>query len=264
MREPDDSADISAIFASWSNEEDQRGEQQERLKQLFANAKDAGYNTKALRAAFKEHYRLQNQTNEQADKRAKTEGDVELYLVALARVPAHVREDNQSTAARKDVQTAQGSKPTVPADLLVGSGKGPAGTQAPPVDTPSQLEETQRQGESEQRRDDGSQPHEPEQSTVSSGDFQREPTSVPPVSDPPRDVDAQRSTEGTHSGPEIHASWLKSTVVPIRKPVTEAPKQDRTKPHPDCLDPAECGLSSWEWFCSRCKKAAEAKRAGAA
>ena len=38
--------------------------------------------------------------------------------------------------------------------------------------------------------------HEPEQGTASSGDFQREPASVPLVSDPPRDADAQRSTEG--------------------------------------------------------------------
>jgi len=39
-----------------------------------------------------------------------------------------------STAARKDVQTDRGSKPTGPADLLAGIGEAPAGTQALPVE----------------------------------------------------------------------------------------------------------------------------------
>jgi len=49
------------------------------------------------------------------------------------------------------------------------------------------------------RKDVRTDTHEPEQGTASSGDFQREPASVPLVSDPPRDADAQRSTEGPNS-----------------------------------------------------------------
>lgn len=48
-------------------------------------------------------------------------------------------------------------------------------------------------------------------------------------------------------------------------PYASAPITDRTKPNPWCLDPDECGLTSWTHFCLRCQRVkAEVESAAAA
>lgn len=151
-RPPADLNIVAAFYSRWAPHEDKRREIADDHKAMFAEAKSEGLNPKALRKAFAEQYRVENQTADQAEKRNETDGDVELYLSALARVredePEHDADGViiESTAARKDVrglstdETQGSSLPVVARNLEAtdGSPVAPnqtAGTQAPPVDT---------------------------------------------------------------------------------------------------------------------------------
>ncbi len=81
-----DNSGIVALYDRWSAEEADRRDQQERLKELFAEAKDDGFNTKALRAAFRQRFDDEYLSDDQREKRAGNDADTEVYLSALARV----------------------------------------------------------------------------------------------------------------------------------------------------------------------------------
>lgn len=176
MTYPSNSDDlpIRKLYDRWERFEDSRREMSDDLKELFAEGKASGHNPKAMRIAFAERYR---QTHDDADKRAKRElqdEEVELYLAALAGVPARAREiieefppvppfvaisssgnevsydaetgevieagnpvSDSSTAARKDVREGSGGE-TAGREMAAQPDlvhAPQAGTQAPPVDT---------------------------------------------------------------------------------------------------------------------------------
>lgn len=74
------------LWLRWSEEEGARIEQQETLRELFAEAKSEGLNPKALRAAFRRQFAALNETADARDKREQADEATEEYLAALARV----------------------------------------------------------------------------------------------------------------------------------------------------------------------------------
>lgn len=81
-----DNSGIVELYDRWAAEEADRRDQQERLKELFSEAKDDGFNTKALRAAFRQRFDDEYLTDDQREKRATNDADTDVYLSALARV----------------------------------------------------------------------------------------------------------------------------------------------------------------------------------
>ena len=73
----------------------------------------------------------------------------------------------------------------------------------------------------------------------------------------------------THSNPVTAPLLPAVTVVAGREGATDpsalpAVRLDHSKPHPDCQDPADCGLASWTHMCGGCMRARAATAAGAA
>lgn len=87
-------SEIHGLFSEWEREETARREQSERLKELFKTAKGNGWNPKALRVAFAEHYALAHFPAAKLQKREADLGDADLYLAALSTPLAgvHTRE----------------------------------------------------------------------------------------------------------------------------------------------------------------------------
>lgn len=141
---------IRGFYDEWSAEEVDRREQQDRLKALFASAKDAQLNPKSLRKAFRARFDALHLSQDEQHKREADDAETEAYIEALARV--RTREGEKSTAARKDVQQGRrgpgvGEPTTEQSGLAMPSSReigrppmSPAGTQALPVDTPSGTE----------------------------------------------------------------------------------------------------------------------------
>lgn len=107
-RAPADLNIVASFYARWSPHEDKRREIADDHKLMFAEAKSEGLNPKALRKAFAEQYRVENQTSEQAEKRNETDDDVELYLSALARVREDEPEHDAETGEVKEPETTNG------------------------------------------------------------------------------------------------------------------------------------------------------------
>lgn len=70
---------LRSLFDRWERLEADKAAVTGDLKELFAEAKGAGYNTKALRIAF----RAKARTSEEADKDREIEAEVDLYLAVL-------------------------------------------------------------------------------------------------------------------------------------------------------------------------------------
>lgn len=99
-RPPADPDALGAFYKRWTPYEDQRRNISDDLKTLFAELKARGLTPKSARIAFAEKYRVENQTADEADKRAASDEEVELYLSALARVresdeDGEIIEDNE-------------------------------------------------------------------------------------------------------------------------------------------------------------------------
>ena len=90
MNRPPELDRLGSFYDRWQRMETERRILSTDLKELFAEGKGNGFNPKALRKAFAEQYRLENEDADKASKRQETDADVELYLTALARV--HVSE----------------------------------------------------------------------------------------------------------------------------------------------------------------------------
>lgn len=73
-------AQLRSIYARWERLEEEKRATAEDLKELFAEAKSNGYDTKALRAAF----RLRSLSEEKTAEQSEHETLVELYLAGLA------------------------------------------------------------------------------------------------------------------------------------------------------------------------------------
>lgn len=105
-------ASVRSFYARWQEIEDQREAISEDLKELFAEAKEQGFNTKALRAAFR--IQRDDADAETFRKRVRHESDLESYRLALAgiaedgpaRTPATpAREDGEENVARESAFT---------------------------------------------------------------------------------------------------------------------------------------------------------------
>lgn len=272
MTYPSNSDDlpIRKLYDRWERFEDSRREMSEDLKELFAEGKAGGHNPKAMRIAFAERYR---QTHDDADKRAKRElqdEEVELYLAALAGVPARAREiieefppvpsfvatssggseyaydaetgevlDTSSTAPRKD-----GSGSGTASAPRVNDGDGEpenslypkleAGTQAPPVETvqADHISDVPKMVEANEVR-------------VAQAEAGSRPTV--PVSNP---APATITLPGVPTDEAEPTQVEASSVTPKRKWTHSDPA------HRDCLNPEQCGGFSNHGLCQRCKDAA--------
>jgi len=111
MRKPPTDLNIVRRFYDrWEPFEETRRQISDDLKELFAEAKAEGLNPKALRSAFKEQYRVENQTGDEAEKRLADGADFDLYLSALARV----RESDDDF----DPETGEIIEQELPADIV--------------------------------------------------------------------------------------------------------------------------------------------------
>lgn len=198
-RPPADLDLVNQFYDRWAPYEGRRRDISDDLKELFAEAKGNGLNPKALRAAFAEKYRIDNQTSDEAEKRLRNDDDFELYMQALARVRESDDESdpvitttNASVPVGFDPET--GEEITTEIDRLKIEPLTHTAAPSP------QVVQADHGGESDDTAL-AAGPDEPEHGTVSSGDYQREPASVPLVSEPLRDADAQRLTAGPFSEP---------------------------------------------------------------
>lgn len=133
-------SDVRSYFERWENLEDKKDEVATDLKELFAEAKANGHDTKAMRAAFRQKVQMDDAA---ASKKAEAfDETVGLYLAALIGTVNATRADRaqSSTAPRKDGDgSGAASAPRVndgdgePQNSLYP--KLEAGTQAPPVET---------------------------------------------------------------------------------------------------------------------------------
>lgn len=214
---------VAQFYAEWEREELARNEQSERLKALFAAAKDRDLKPKALRVAFKARFAMLHGSPEEQDKRVAHDEAVEEYLNDLAGVRVRAREIIEEFPTDRDPETGEvntsfpaaveGSGPTGGTDVG-GGGEAQstaarkdvpivtAGTQAPPVDT------------------------EPE-------------AAAPFTSDPQWSGAATREDAETAASDPSRRQWKHSDPA-----------------HPDCLNPSQCGGFSNFARCDACKAAA--------
>ena len=140
-RPPADLNIVAAFYERWAPHEDKRRQIADDHKEMFAEAKAKGLNPKALRKAFAEQYRVENQTNDQAEKRAANDTDFELYLTALARVREDAEEFDPETGEIKPAGNgASGAEEETQVATVRASSSGNSSTAAlkeePQVDRP--------------------------------------------------------------------------------------------------------------------------------
>jgi uncharacterized protein (UPF0335 family) len=78
-------AEIQSYFARWRRLEEEKAALGEDLKELFAEAKGNGFDSKGMRAAFRRKLALETRSDEVQEH----EAIVELYLQALDENPTH-------------------------------------------------------------------------------------------------------------------------------------------------------------------------------
>lgn len=203
---------IRGIFEEWEREETARREQSERLKSLFKRAKDDGYNPKALRVAFAEQYATDHFPAAKVAARTSDANDVDLYLAALAGVRTREGDEDlpdhdEETGEIIETQPSGNSGEFEPVQNLH-EFTNPAllSSNSQAERQPESTEQSAGANAGEVVPPASSAPHEAEHGTVSSADFQREPASVPLVTDPLSDADAQRLTAGPHHPVGDHAN----------------------------------------------------------
>lgn len=256
--------DLGALYRQWGREEDRRRTQQKWLKDFFADAKAKGLNPKAMRAAFKEHYRLTNETFEEANKRELAETDVELYLVSLAGVRTH--EDDAEPD--HDPETGEIKEPQAK-PVQTGPRFGSPTTNAGAVAVEAPAINSQHGAESAE--------DEAQVATVSApSSAQLIPEPAPKVTEPASGQVAAVAGEGASTLPAkpkskpAEGSPSPTSAAPGDRRADSSPVAtvvaDRTKPNPWCMDPEECGVeASWNYMCLKCQAVKSGReRAGAA
>jgi uncharacterized protein (UPF0335 family) len=106
---------LRSFFDRWSRLEDEKQGTSDDLKDLFSEAKGVGFNTKAMRAAF----RLKRKRDDKTEAFDEAREEVELYLVALG-VPSHARdahEDRDGAATPIVDALAGGAADETPAQI---------------------------------------------------------------------------------------------------------------------------------------------------
>lgn len=244
MKRPANMSRIRSFFERWERLETSRRELSDDLKELFSEAKSEGFNSKALRVAFAEKFRVENEPSAKAEKREMDEADADLYLAALAG-PSHACEASQSYAevkGRDDV----GNTDAIPHDPETGE------------ITEQEQPETQSSVESRERQTVGVQA----QGSVDS------PISKPEAT--PMD-EARKGPSGTAAGitpsavPAVEPEAAPPSPLPASGEVSDADvpaflRKDRKEPadyRPHCLRPEACGSSGLH-HCYQCQKAIDA------
>lgn len=88
---------VRSFFDRWSRLEGEKQATSEDLKDLFAEAKGNGFNTKAMRAAF----RVKRKRDDKPTEFDELQGEVDVYLAALGTevaIPRDAHEDRQEAA----------------------------------------------------------------------------------------------------------------------------------------------------------------------
>lgn len=243
-RPPADLNIVARYYARWSPHEDKRREIAEDHKEMFAEAKAEGLNPKALRKAFAEQYRVENQTADQAEKRNETDADVELYLTALARVREDDAFDHVPDPATK-------AKRSAALDAL-------AAMDAEIIDAETGVIIEPQHG---LRADTAAQTVQPHAAVADSEALSEAvESSVGGEGDGnplPVSHSSSQAIEGL-SSPFTRHGWATSSAGTEG----EADRRhipDHSKPNPICRDPDDCGVyASWHLPCRACLKAAEA------
>ena len=101
---------LRSIYARWERLEEEKRATAEDLKELFAEAKSNGYDTKALRAAF----RLRALSEEKSAEQNEHEALVDLYLAGLGGTIDAPRAHPRN--AREESLGLRGDAPAVTAD----------------------------------------------------------------------------------------------------------------------------------------------------
>lgn len=286
-RAPSDLNIIATFYERWAPHEDRRREIADDHKEMFAEAKASGLNPKSLRKAFAEQYRVENQTTDQAEKRATNDGDFELYLSALARV----REDDDEDEPEHDadgviIEPQAQPVQTGPRFGSPTTNAGAVAVEAPAINSevPAQdgsgneaSSESQPLGKSKAAlpasvdadANDDAQRIQTENEVVTAGETATEITHPQhEAEEAGEDVVTAASSPDTQSEP---AEGSKTSAAPsdrgaVRPAAATVAAGDRTKPNPWCMDPEECGVeASWNYMCLKCQAVKSGReRAGAA
>lgn len=254
MSAPDDFAHnlIRAFYERWDRLESEKDAISGDLKELFAEAKGQGFDTKVLRKLFRDQ-------KADAGERQEFEALYDLYAAALngplARDARDAREDDEEfdpeTGEIKPVGNGADSAETAVQVATFGATPSANKPEAPtprpeaPVNPVAHVENARGAKTSEQ------EPSEPEGSGEMHG--RCEPIS-PPIPPPAEGNTPTSAGHGDESATHAAALVVATNVVELRKP--KAPTFNDPA-HRDCLEPGRCGGFSNLGLCDRCREAAE-------
>jgi uncharacterized protein (UPF0335 family) len=124
---------VRSLFERWQRLEEQKAEIADDLKELFAEAKGNGFNTKALRIAFRDE--VADGDAKAKAKRDSLDGDVALYRAALHGTPvatqARVPRSAKKSEDRKPEAVEQAEGGVAPAEAPAnGDAAAPLGSAA--------------------------------------------------------------------------------------------------------------------------------------
>lgn len=228
---------IQAFFERWQRLEEEKVAISGDLKELFAEAKANGFDTKVLRVVFRDKV---------ADQNAKSEFEAvyDLYWSALGTPYATGARPTRDTSPRASRNGVEG--------VPEGQGETGAGTEGAIPSTGSKIHPSEAAmlpqtagsetavanstpGSGAGTVDAGGANWPSEMTTASPAN---EPETIPPVADPATVVSEAANGD---SAPSLAA-------IPVA---------DRSQPNPICRDPDDCGVyASWAMPCQVCKAAA--------
>lgn len=134
MSEPTANDVLRSYFERWRRLEEEKGRVSEDLKELFLEAKQQGFNTKAMRVVFRDKEKLDNEDGADRADRQEFEALVELYRASLdaprARpAPAHEKRlKNLESGVAREVRTAALASPAADAGNRDDCASPPAGS----------------------------------------------------------------------------------------------------------------------------------------
>lgn len=246
---------IRSFFERWQRLEEEKRTISDDLKELFAEARGNGLDTKALRAVFREQV---------GDKAAIEEFDAicDLYRASLNAPRAGRARESQSYAE------AKGREPAAPnaSNRKASNGKS-AGTPAALTDTQEQPEEPATESVLASPRltsllaareaDESAAPHSP--SVAPPADTVAEPqapqaATVPHSNPQPNLLPGAVKAPEADSSPASGAALSDADVPAFLKPEQRKSIADY---RPNCLNPDACGATGLQ-HCYTCRKAMEA------
>lgn len=219
---------IRSFFDRWERLEGEKTAISDDLKELFAEAKGNGFDTKVLRKLFRDQV-------SDANERAEFESLYELYATALNGPRVRDARDAREDDEEMDPETGE-FKPA-------GNGAGGAGDDAQVATV---------------RASSSAQPLQQDSAEVARGAHNPEVAgSIPaPATKPAPRVDTD---QGASDGSIVPTAPVASNVVALRKQT-----QHSDAPDPRCLKPATCGGFSNLGLCPGCRAAAGLQSSGSA